>query len=349
MPDLLRFGLIGCGAQGRYLSEALAMTRRAHLTACADISDEAAQKAVRFCGYAKAYSDYAQMLDAEQLDAVIVATTHDQLSTCALAALQAGKHALVEKPMALTVDDAKGLVDAARSARVRLMPGYTLRFMPERILMKKMLDEGAVGRLAHIGGGQLIGGMGGWLSDPLRGGGPVFYVGSHVIDHLLWLAGGGPTRVYAEIDWTQEDGVEAGVDATLRFPGGVTGHVCTSQKLGGRYGWVDVMGTGGRMRAEWESHDLLIQSTSRPEYTNLTRIQVPDDAYMPQVDPEAQARVSGFKYVRNWMAEISELIDAIEQDREPSATGADGVRALQVMQAIFDSARTGAPVDIEPY
>ncbi len=349
ITDVLRFGLIGSGSQGRYLSEALAMTRRAQLVACADINADTARLAQMQCGYERAYNDYQEMLSVAPLDAVIVATTHDQLHPCAMAAAKAGKHVFVEKPMALNAADGMELVNAARDSGVKLMVGYTLRFMPDRILMKKMLDEGAIGDLAHIGGGQLIGNMGGWLGERARGGGPLLYIGSHIIDHVLWLAGSGAQRVYAEVDWKEDSDVEAGVQMTLRFPGGVTGQVCTSQKLGGRYGWVDAMGTAGRMRAEWERHDLMIQSSRIEQYSNLTTIRLEPQAYLPPVPPDAQARVSGSAYIRMWMAEFWQFIDAIETNTEPPVTGADGVRTLQVIDAVFESAKTGAAVDIEPY
>lgn len=344
MTDLLKFGLIGSGSQGRYLSEALAMTGRAELVACADPKPEATELAMSICGYQKAYSDYNEMLSEEGLDAVIVATIHDQLQPAALAAARAGKHVLVEKPMALNAAAGRELVAATRDAGTKLMVGYTLRFMPERILMRRLLDEGAIGEVVHVGGGQLIGSMGGWLGDPAHGGGPLYYIGAHIIDQVLWAAGRPVERVYGEIDWTEEGGVEAGVELTIRFEGGCLGHVCTSQKLGGRYGWLDVMGAGGRMRAEWESHDLLIQSNSIPEYGNLTRIHVPAEAHMPPLSPGIKAQMSGVKYIRIWMAELTEFVNAIEEDREPCVTGEDGVRVLEVIDAAFEAGRTGKPV-----
>lgn len=346
MSQPARFGLIGAGSQGRYLSEALAMTGRAELVACADPKPDATALAVQHCGYRTAYEDCATMLSSEDLDAVIVATIHDQLQPAALAAVEAGCHAFVEKPMALCAADGRALVEAARQADRRLMVGYTLRFMPERILLKRLLDEGAIGEVVHIGGGQLIGAMGGWLGERAHGGGPLYYIGAHIIDNVLWVAGRRAERVFAEVDWKPEGDVEAGVQLTIRFEGGVTAAVCTSQKLGGRYGWLDVMGTAGRMRAEWESHNLLIQSARIEQYRHLTTIRVPVDANLPPAPPDAVARVSGAAYIRMWMAEFVEFLDAIEQDRDPSVSGEDGLRCLEVIDAVFESARTGAAVQV---
>ncbi len=347
MSEKVRFGLIGSGAQGRYLSEGAMATGKAELVACADPKPQAVQLAMSFCGYKRSYADAAEMLDKEHLDAVIVATIHDQLQPMAMAAVKAGKHVFVEKPMALTAKDGRELVAAAQKAGVRLMVGYTLRFMPERILMKKLLDSGAIGDVVHVTGGQMIGGMGGWLGDPAHGGGPMFYIGSHATDFILWMAGKKVERVYAEEQRPDRNGVEKSLFITIRFAGGVLGQSSTSQQIGGRYGWADVLGTAGRMRAEWESNILQVQSAKVEAYRELTSIRVPAAAHMPAFAPDARMSFAGSAYVRYWAAEFVEFIGAIRENRPPSVPGEDGVRVLEVIDAAFESARTGKPVEVK--
>jgi len=346
MSEALRFGLIGCGGQGGYLSEAAAVTGRAELVACADLDPDRAEQFAAQFGYAQWYGNAAEMLDEAGVDAVIVATSHDQLQPAAMDAVRAGKHVLVEKPMALNAADGQALVDAAHKADVRLMVGYTLRFLPERREMRRLLEGGAVGEIAHITGGQLIGRMGGWLGDRARGGGPLFYVGSHALDFILWMAGRPVERVRAEVTWDEDSSVELDVTATLRFAGNVTAQLLTSQRMGGRYGWCDVIGSAGRLRAVWESPEVYVESRTLPEYSLGVRIEVPATAHHPEFPPDAGARLSGFKYVRSWGAEIGEFIDAIEEGRDPSPSGEDGVRVLQVTDAIFASAESGRAVEV---
>lgn len=345
MTDKLRFGLIGCGGQGRYLSEALAMTGRAELAACADPSPEAREKTVALCGYEAAYADTGWMLAEVSPDAVIVATTHDQLQPAAMAALEAGAHVMVEKPMALNAGGGRALADAAKGANRKLMVGYTLRFLPERIHLKKLLDDGAIGEVVHVLAGQCIGSMGGWLGDPVRGGGPLLYIGTHVIDQVLWVVGQPAERVYAEVDFT-ESGVDASAQITIRFAGGAVAQVCTSQRIGGRYGWLDVIGSAGRLRAEWERPEVYVESQAIEAYRSPTLIRVPDGAQLPAPAPEARARVSGFRYVRSWMAELDEFISAIVEDRPPAVTGEDGIRVLEVTDAVIGSAASREPVGL---
>jgi predicted dehydrogenase len=345
-PRRLKLGLIGCGSQGRYLSEAAAVTEAFEFVACADVKAEAAEQAARECGYAQTYSDHREMLADADLEAVIVATTHAQLHPCALAALQSGKHALIEKPMALRAADGQELVDAARESGVNLMVGYSLRFMPPRILLKRLLDRGAIGEARQVMAGQCIGAMGGWLGDPAHGGGPVYYIGTHALDQVLWVVGKPAQRVSAEMNRASTGGVETEAAINIRFEGGALGQLVTSQTFGGRYGWLDVLGTGGRLRAQWESDSLTIQSTVVPEYANLTEIAVPPTAYLPAAPTTARAKLSGFAYIRTWANELTELATSIRESRAPSVTGEDGVRVLEILDAALESERTGATVEV---
>ncbi len=348
MSEKLRLGLIGAGSQGCYLSEAAIITGEAELCACADVNPQATESAMALCGYPRAYSDYREMLSQEVLDAVIVATTHDQLQPVALAAVEAGTPVLVEKPMALTAADGRSLADAAQQAGVVLMPGYSLRFMPERIRMKGLLDDDAVGDVVHVLAGQLMSSIdGGWLGDHARGGGPLYYIGTHVIDQVLWVVGRPAESVFAEVNWPKEANAEADALLTIRFADDIGAQVCCSQRMGGRYGWLDVVGNAGRIRAEWESNCLYVESQNMESFAHPTYIQVPVDACHADHPPEAAARLSGFKYVRAWAAELTEFFTAIREDRGPCVTAEDGVRVLEITDAVFESGRTGRSVDLK--
>lgn len=347
MGDQIRMGLIGCGGQGRYLAEAAAVTGEVQLVACADIRPEAAEEAAQMLGFDAAFGDPSQMLEEAAIDAVIVAVTHDALQPAALEAVRAGKHTLVEKPMALTAAAGRELVAAAEQSDVRLMVGYTLRFLPERIEMKRLLDDGAVGEIVSVMGGQMIGPMGGWLSEHDRGGGPMYYVGSHALDFILWMAGSPATRVYAEMHPAAQGDVESDATVTIEFADGFSGVLVTSQRMGGRYGWCDVVGTAGRLRTEWESPNVFVESRAIDAYRKPTRIEVGATENQPAWPAEASARLSGFKYVRAWAAEIMEFVDAIREGRKPSPDGEDGVRVLEVIDAIFESGRTGSVANVD--
>ncbi|MFQ6098984.1 MAG: Gfo/Idh/MocA family oxidoreductase, partial [Armatimonadota bacterium] len=179
-----------------------------------------------------------------------------------------------------------------------------------------------------------------------RGGGPLLYVGCHVLDQVLWVARQRVRRVFAQIERNDEGGVEASAAITIHFDGGAAAQVLTSQKLGGRYGWLDVMGSDGRLRTEWESNVVYVESRKVEAYRHPTEIEVPADAYLPQVSAEPMVSVAGIKYIRTWAAEMAEFIAAIVEDREPAVTGEDAVRVLEVTDAAFESGRSGGPVEL---
>jgi len=345
MSDTMKFGLIGCGGQGRYLSDALNITGLAEMSACADLIPEKAEEAAAQCGYKSTYTDAAEMLEKADLDAVIVATIHDQLQPCGMQVVQAGKHLFIEKPMALNAPDGRELVAAADDAGVKIMVGYTLPFLPARVRMKQLLDEGAVGDIVHVTAGQLIGKMGGWLGTPEHGGGPLLYVGTHFIYQVLDVVEPKAERVYAEVDFTDE-GVDAWCLFTVRFQGGIVAQMTTSQRMGGRYGWIDIVGSEGRLRSEWESNALAVQSRTVPQYKDLTTIDVDPAITGPATKLGTMASVTSFKYVRSWAAEFMEFIAAIQENRPPRVSGEDGVRVLEICDAVIESGKTGRPVDI---
>lgn len=347
MKGKLRFGLIGSGSQGRYLSDALRMTGLAELVACADVNSETAELARDWSGYERAYADTREMLDQEDLDAVIVATTHDQLQPSAMQAVRTGRHVMVEKPMALTAASGLELVKAARDAGVKLMVGYTLRFFAARIRLKELLDAGAVGDVVHVLAGQALGTLSrGWLADRDRGGGPLFFVGSHVIDQVLWVTGRKPERVFAEVSRCRPNEVEQDAFITIRFEGGVLAQVCTSQRIGVRYGWLDILGTQGRLRAEWDSNTIYVESKAIEAFQHPTVIEVPPHCRLPDLVPGAKARLLAARDSAGWTTELAEFAQSISHDREPSVTGEDGVKVLEIIDAVYESGATGRPVDV---
>ena len=311
--------------------------------ACADVKPEAAELTASQWGYGQAFSDASDMLSKAELDAVIVATIHDQLQPCGVAVVESGRHLFIEKPMALDAAGGRAIVEAARKAGVKVMVGYTLPFLPARVRMKQLIEQGAVGDIFQVLAGQHIGRMGGWLGQPEHGGGPLLYIGVHVLYHVLDVVGRRATRVFAEVE-RAESGVDAVCTFTIRFEGGATAQITTSQRLGGRYGWLDVLGSAGRVRSEWESNALFVQSTALEAYREPTVIDVPDNIIGPKVGLGDTISLVGAKYVRAWADEFTEFIAAIREDRDPTVSGEDGVRVLEITDAVFESGRTGQPV-----
>jgi len=99
------------------------------------------------------------------------------------------------------------------------------------------------------------------------------------------------------------------------------------------------------MRSEWESDVLYVHSKNIDTYRHPMHIRVPQESYYP-VSLEAQSSVVAAKYINVWAAELCEFANSIVENREPAVTGEDGVRVLDIIDAAFESARTGQPVDL---
>ncbi len=326
----LRMGLIGCGVQGRELAAALTRVRGATLVAACD-SNSSALSALAGASDIERYLDYRWMLDRSDLDAVIVATSHTQLADAALLAVQSGHHVFCEKPLALSASRARLLVDAVHDYRVNLMVGYVQRFLPFRQRLKSLLDRNAFGKLAWV-----VAGKGGppltdWRRSREQGGGQLLWVGSHLIDQLQWLLARRVERVFAEIERAPEDGVDLTSAVTLRFEGGLCAHFDCSQAATDIYDYVEVMGSAGRGRCEWQpNYRLAVQSKRVPEFASMRTV-----TRSPLAIGQA------------YIAELAEFASSIRESRQPSVTGTDALRVLEVLDAISLSSERGQPIAIE--
>ncbi len=210
----LRAGVIGTG-MGRYHMEGYATHPRSELVAVCDLNQEEARAFADQYGASYVCTDYRELLALEELDAVSIAAPNFLHAPMALAALQAGKHVLCEKPMALTAADAQAMVKAARKAGTRLMINVSLRFNPLHQGLKRKALAGEFGgvyyarsRWIRRKGMPLVDfpqtgsmGRGDWFVQKEKsGGGALVDIGIHMFDLAWWLLGSPkPTSVLASV------------------------------------------------------------------------------------------------------------------------------------------------------
>ena len=179
----LGVAIIGCGLIGQKRAQALGPAR---LIACADVVLERAQKLAQAAG-ADAMVDWRSAVTRDDVDMVIVSTTNDALAEISLAAAQAGKHVLVEKPAARMTSELKPLMAAALTAGVQVRVGFNHRYHPALIKARELYAAGALGEMMFVRGRYGHGGRAGydreWRADPkLSGGGELLDQGVHLID-----------------------------------------------------------------------------------------------------------------------------------------------------------------------
>jgi predicted dehydrogenase len=227
MSRSLRAGLIGCGNLGRVHTEALQTLDGMEMVAFCDI-DRA--KAASFCaryGGVRATDDPDELFNDPSLDAIYVCTWHDTHADLCIRAAEAGKHILVEKPLALTVEACRAVGQAVARSGVKLMTAFKMRYydmvrqartlIPHPLLVTMQMMDDPWGA-DH------------WASDPILGGGNVLSQGCHSCDLLRFVAGGDPIEVYAVGgNYYTASGVIDNLVAAFRFePVGGTGSVAGS-------------------------------------------------------------------------------------------------------------------------
>ena len=318
-----RIAIIGCGLIGR--KRLAALPAGAFAAAC-DLEIGRAEQLVASAKAGSATDDAARVLADPAIDAVIVCTLNAALAPLALAAIRAGKHVLVEKPGAISTEQADELIDAARVAGVRVRVGFNHRFHPALLQARSLYESGALGPLMFVRGRYGHGGRVGydreWRADPtLSGGGELIDQGVHLIDLAGWFLGD-----FARIEghastsfWDMP--VDDNAFLNLRTAAGQTAWLqvsCTEWKnlfsleIYGRTGKLHVEGLGGSYGVERLTFHRMLPEMGPPETT-------------------------AWEYPRgddSWRLEIAEFFTDIRTGREPQPGLREARAALAVVERI---------------
>ena len=290
-----------------------------------------------------AYSDLDSLLADSRVDALFVASPNHLHAPQTIKAAAAGKHVLSEKPMANSVTDAAAMVSACRDHGVKLGLGFELRFHPAHLWARKIIDGGTIGRirLAH---GQWGRGNRGepehlprtglrewWETPQLIGDASVLVgLGVHVFDLFRFLLREEVVEVVALTDGqTTHQPLEHIATIALRMSGGTVAQVMCGRMLPDTQNDLALYGSDGRFATKetvWEAR------LGRAEVVSAT-----------VNDNEAYE----YDYLANFVAELNDFRDALESDRDPSATGEDGLKATQITAAAIESAKTGKVVKVQ--
>jgi len=249
----MQVGLIGYGAWGRHHARAIASAASAKLAAIATSGAEAGAD----WPDARIVADWRALLADPGIEAVFVAVPNHLHAEVALAALRAGKHVLLEKPMALTAPDCDRLVMAAHASGKVLTIGHELRLSTQWGRMGALITDGSIGKPLHVNI-QLFRfpyrqGTGGWRYDAARVGSWILEETVHHVDLVLWwlAASGAPATLRA--DALGDPGMPRALDVTLRFGDGALASINTTVSGFEHHLAVTVIGEGGSMRALWSA------------------------------------------------------------------------------------------------
>ncbi len=345
MQQIVRFGLVGAGEIGRLRAAALGRVAGCELGAVAD-ADLSRARAVAGAGGTVAFDDWKRVLSEASLQAVIVSTPPHLHEAIAVAALEAGKHVLCEKPLAPTVDACRRILDCARQHGLTVATGFNQRYFPAIQYVKQLLERGELGRLRHV---KAYAGHGGlpefrqaWEHDKdVVGGGTLMDNGIHLIDHVRFLLGD-VAEVYgfasSEI-WKLNDSEDNGF-ALLR---GVNDAVATlhsswSEWRGYRFS-IEAFGDRGMARASYGPMMALSVRLERPGGPARR-----ERKFFPWV--AVREKLQGWQStVRlTFEQELRDFVGLLEGRPGSIADGVAGMRAVEIAHAVYESSRSRAPV-----
>jgi predicted dehydrogenase len=329
----LGVALIGAGRFGTKRARAVASHEQSRLIVVVDAVRERAEALANECG-CEAETDWRRAAGRDDVDAVIVSTPTQMLREISLFAIQSGKHTLAEKPFGRTSDEARTLVEAARVSGVHLKVGYNHRYHPAIRRAHELFSQGVIGRPLFLRGVYGHGGRPGYDREwraraELSGGGELLDQGVHALDLLRWFAGEFE-EVAAMIStafWPIAP-AEDNVFALLRSSGGAIAELHASWtywknifsfEVFGEKGYLRVSGLGGSYGAETLCLGVREGLGEVPQEQSFV-FPGPDESLACEWEAFAGAILEG---------------DKVDSD------GLDGLRTLQLAEAIYQAAQVG--------
>ena len=356
--EKLRVGIIGCGgiANGKHMPALRSQADKADMVAFCDIVVERAEKAAKEFGApgAKVYENYRELLEDGSIDVVHVCTPNRSHCEITVAALEAGKHVMCEKPMAKTAADAQKMLDAARKTGKKLTIGYQNRCRPDSLLMKKAVDAGALGDIyfakAHAIRRRAVPTWGVFLNEYEQGGGPLIDIGTHSLYLTLYLMNNYKPRMVVGTSYKKCENAECGNPW-----GGWDPKQHTMEDAA--FGFI-VMQDGATITldATWALNTIepipegsvqLMGSKAGAQIKNGVSVNKGEYGRLVEKRPDMSAGgVAFYDGVKETpgITEQRRWYDAIENDTDPVVLPEQACVVSEILEAIYTSARTGKPV-----
>lgn len=340
--NTLKVGVVGTGI-GQLHIRGYQTIEGVKVVALVDLDKKRGKNVAEQYDIPHALMDYRDLMDIDEIEAVSVCTPNALHREVAVAALEAGKHVLCEKPLANNAVEGAKIVEAARKSGKKLMMAFNNRFRGDTGVLKRYVVAGDLGEIYYAKTGWVrrrgIPGFGTWFTTKaLSGGGPLIDLGVHVLDLTLWLMGSPKARsvvgaAYAKFGPTQKlpkrrkatFDVEDLATAFIRLENGATVLLEASwaSNVGTERVYSELMGTKGG--------------------AELPPLRIYQEKHGTLVNLEPQ-----FPQISGHEAEIVHFVECVRNDREPMATGEEGLEIMRILDAIYLSAETGKEVTLSP-
>jgi predicted dehydrogenase len=374
----LRVGLVGYAFMGAAHSQAwrtaphfFDLPLQPELSVLVGRTPERLAEAAARLGWTRTETDWHRLLEGDEVDLVDVCTPGNTHAEIAIAALQAGKHVLCEKPLANTVAEAEAMAEAAARAAadgVRSMVGFTYRRVPAIALARKLVAEGRLGEIRHVRAQYLQD----WIADPAApmswrlekdkaGSGALGDIGAHIVDLTQYITGQLITGVSAQLETFVEERPMAASTGSLsgaagegvgrvtvddaavflgRFSGGALAVFEATRFALGRKNAIriEINGSVGSLAFDFEDMNVLqfFDGSEPAEVAGFRRIIVtePEHPYVAAWWPAGH----GLGYEHGFTHQVVDLVTAIAKGDDPSPSFADGLQVQRVLDAVERSA-----------
>lgn len=333
----IRAAVIGLGMMGRNHVRVLDELPGVELAAVADPDPEALRRATTGRA-ARGYADHATMLVEEQLDMVTVVAPTSLHRPAALAAIEAGLHVLVEKPIASTRDEAEEMIGAAERAGRILSVGHIERFNPAIRELRRRLAAGEIGRVFQVKATRL-----GPFPARIRDVGVVVDLATHDLDIMRFLLGSDPIRLYAETErkiHTDHEDLFVGI---VKFANGAVGLLDVNWLTPAKRRTLTVTGERGMFVADYINQDLFFYANPDAELTWENR---GPDAIDPPITSVAEGEMTRLRVRRQepLAVELGEFADAVRNGRRAPVDPRDAMVAMLLARKMVESGETGLAV-----
>ena len=356
--DVVGYGVIGCGVISEWHLKAL--TGDVQGVRVVAVSDEvpgrAEARAAEF-GIPKSYTNYHDLLADREIDAVSVCTPSGLHGDMVIAAANAGKHAMTEKPIEIRLEKIDAMLEACRRNNTKLGVIFQRRTSPLWQAVKKTVDSGALGKLV-LGDaylkyyrGQEYYDSGAWRGTwALDGGGALMNQGVHLVDQLQWIMGPVDTLFGFADHLVRNIEVEDTTVSAIRFKNGAFGVLEGTTSVIGSAEWerdaagnVNVTKWGGldhRLEFHGERGTIIVDGERIAKWV-VPGEEEPDLTWDTTGSAASDPRAIG---IRGHVIQLQDFVDAIREDRRPMVTGEDARPAVEIILAVYESARSGQPV-----
>ena len=345
--EKIRLGIIGCGGMGgSHLTGMTELSDVATITAACDIKLEAAENAAKLLteamGYeVKAYQDYVDLLPV--VDAVVVVLPHQLHYEVGMFFVRRGKHVLMEKPMCNTEDECINLIEAAQENHVTLMTAYPVRYWPETIKLKELVDSGEYGEVFNmsIWTEQYTNytGKKEWpMSAKNLGGGQFFSHGCHYVDILLWFLGRPVSGTHMGTNygtpWMEKEGTS---NAIMQFESGAMGyHFGTWGARGTQHGYCfQIHTTKGMLEFRRATGKILFYENTNPDIPTETP---PEDRVHELWSDDARGKKTQY--------ETRHFLECIRDGKQPLTDGPGSLQGLRCIWRMYEAEEKGIVADL---